>query len=392
MQYAKIILKQDREKSLLRKHPWVFSGAIANVEGEPNDGDVVDVFSCKNEFLARGHYQQKGSINVRVLSFKQENVNTAFWENKLLQAKKIRQSLPFIINKECNAYRLVHAEGDNLPGLIIDLYNETAVIQCHSKGMINSVNQIADALQHIYSDQLKIIYHKLPDTGNEKQGEYLLRKSDINPCEIIEYGYRFLIDREEGQKTGFFLDQRENRKLLGEYAQGKKVLNTFSYTGGFSIYALGAGASKVTSVDISERANKLTHENIRINGFTDKHEIITADVLDYLKNTQDNWDIIVLDPPAFAKHLSAKHSAIQAYRRINKDAIQKIKNSGLLFTFSCSQVIDKITFEGLVRSAAIESGKDIKILHRLTQPQDHPVSIYHPEGEYLKGLVLTIGN
>ena len=392
MLYPKVILKKDKEKSLLRKHPWVFSGAIAVTESSLQEGDVVDVFSHKNEFLALGHYQQKGSISVRILSYKNEEVNTAFWENKLLQAKKIRQSFPFINEKKCNAYRLIHGEGDNLPGLVIDIYNETAVIQCHSAGMINSISEIAQALQNIYTNELKIIYHKLPDNSKEKQGEYLLKNTEISTCEINEYGQKFLIDWEGGQKTGFFLDQRENRKLLAEYAKDKNILNTFSYTGGFSVYALGAGAAKVTSVDVSERANKLTEENTRLNGYAQKHEIITADVMNYLKNTESDWDIVILDPPAFAKHLSAKHNAIQAYRRINKEAMQKIKNGGLLFTFSCSHVIDKITFEGIVRSAAIECGKEAKIVHRLTQPQDHPVSIYHPEGEYLKGLVLIIGS
>jgi 23S rRNA (cytosine1962-C5)-methyltransferase len=392
MQYPKIILKNNKEKSLLRKHPWIFSGAIAKMEGHANEGDIIEVYSAHNEFLALGHYQQKGSISVRVLSFIKQPVNSSFWYHKILNARNIRQSLPFIRSQACNAYRLIHGEGDNLPGLIIDIYNQTAVIQCHSSGMIHSLKEISEALQKVYHDKLQVIYHKHPDNHEQMPGAYLLNNLPLKQCEISEYGHKFIIDWESGQKTGFFLDQRENRKLLSEYATNKKILNTFSYTGGFSIYALGAGAAAVTSVDISEKASKLNRQNTLLNGYSQPHQIVTADVMDYLKTTDDNWDIIVLDPPAFAKHLSAKHNAIKAYRRINKEAIQKIKNGGLLFTFSCSQVIDKLTFEGIVRSAAIECGKEIKIIHRLSQPQDHPVSVYHPEGEYLKGLVLWVGS
>jgi 23S rRNA (cytosine1962-C5)-methyltransferase len=389
----KITLKAGKDEALRRFHPWIFSGAINKIHGPIAEGDVVEVYSSHDEYLATGHYQI-GSIAVRIFSFKKETPDLDFWKAKLTAAYNLRKVLNLTENSETNVYRLVHAEGDGLPGLIIDFYNGTAVIQSHSIGMHYAKPLIAEALKEIYQDKLKAIYDKSAETLPKmakidcKDG-YLYGTASQN--EIIEYGNKFIVDWESGQKTGFFIDQRENRKQLGEYAGGKKVLNTFCYSGGFSIYALKAGATLVHSVDSSKKAIELTEKNMVLNNYNGaQHQSFAEDTMDFLKNTNDTYDVIILDPPAYAKHNDAKHNAIQGYKRLNALALSKINKGGILFTFSCSQVINRQLFNATITAASIESEKQIKILHQLSQPPDHPVNIYHPEGEYLKGLVLYV--
>lgn len=390
---AKVFLKQGKDEAVKRFHPWVFSGAIKKIEGDVADGDIVTVYTSQNEYLATGHIQN-GSIAVRLFDFDNNNMDDKFWVNKFLNAYKLRETLGLTDSKHTNAYRLIHAEGDGLPGLIVDFYNGTAVIQSHSVGMHVIKPTIVKCLQEVYGEKLHAVYDKSADTlakyySKDLKDDYLWGKSIENV--VLENDNKFFIDWEEGQKTGFFVDQRENRKLLGSYVKDKTVLNTFCYTGGFSVYALRAGAKHVDSLDSSKKAMELTDRNIVLNGFdASKHTSICEDAIDYLKNIKDKYEVIVLDPPAFAKHLDSKHQAIQGYKRINALAIQQIKKGGILFTFSCSQVIDKYAFQSTILAAAIQVGRKVKILHQLSQPADHPVNIFHPEGEYLKGLVVYV--
>ena len=390
---ANIILRPKKEESLLRFHPWVFSGAIKRIDNNINEGDIVRVLSADGDFLGIGHYQE-GSIAVRILSFKDEAIDANFWQKRIHAAYLLRNNLG-LISPYNNTYRLVHGEGDFLPGLIVDIYNDTAVMQAHSIGMHYCRKSIAEAIVHEISN-IKHIYYKSEGTLPYKaeiaeRGEGFLVGGNSITDIALENGLQFKIDWEKGQKTGFFVDQRYNRSLLEQYAKGKNVLNMFCYTGGFSVYALRGGALHVDSVDSSARAIELTNENIRLNfGDEPRHKSICTDAFKYLDNIQDKYDLIVLDPPAFAKHRGALRNALQGYKRLNAKAFEQIKPNGLLFTFSCSQVVDKEQFRLAVFSAAAQSKRRVRILHQLSQPADHPINIYHPEGEYLKGLVLWV--
>ena len=393
MAYKKVYLKAGKEESLKRFHPWVFSGAIARIEGEPEEGEIVDVYTSKKEFIACGHFQI-GSIAVRVLTFRQEEINLDFWKHRLEVALDLRRSLNLVDNPENNTYRLVHGEGDNLPGLIIDVYGQTAVMQAHSAGMHVYRMEIAEALSEVMGDIVQHIYYKSETT--------LPFKADLGPENgfikggspenvALENGLKFHVDWLKGQKTGFFVDQRENRHLLERYSKGRNVLNMFCYTGGFSFYAMRGGANLVHSVDSSAKAIDLTNQNVELNfPGNERHQAFAEDAFKYLDRMGDQYDLIILDPPAFAKHRDALRNALRGYSKLNAKAFEKIKPGGILFTFSCSQVVDKKDFRNAVFTAAAQSGRSVRILHQLTQPGDHPVNIYHPEGEYLKGLVLYV--
>ena len=408
----KIILKPRREESLLRYHPWVFSGAIAQIVGHPAEGDLVSVCSADGKLLACGHYQI-GSIAVRILSFDEDPTLPDFWERMLLRAYQLREAYGLAQNERTNCYRLVHGEGDGLPGLIVDYYNGVCVLQAHSVGMFRAKNAICEALKTVYGELLKAVYDKSSGTAPFKAGldlvdGYLYKAPDFDEpssCHterserisrdeliVLENGNKFLVNWQEGQKTGFFLDQRENRAAVGRLAAGRKVLNLFCYTGGFSIYALAGGAVHVDSVDSSQRAMDMVDRNVALNGFTpEQHTSYCADAIDFVKNVPDGaYDLIIVDPPAFAKHRGALKNALRAYQRLNAAAIAKVAPGGFVFTFSCSQVVDKEAFALAVFSAAAETGRSVRILDRLNQPADHSVNIYHPEGEYLKGLLLYV--
>ena len=377
-----------------RFHPWVFSGAIARVEGEPEEGEVVDVYTSQKEFIACGHFQV-GSIAVRVLSFRQETIDHAFWVRRLEVAKDLRRALGLIGNPQNNTYRLVHGEGDNLPGLIIDVYDHTAVMQAHSAGMHVYRMEIADALSEVMGDVIQNIYYKsettLPFKADLLATENGFIKGGSPENIAMENGLKFHVDWLKGQKTGFFVDQRENRHLLEHYAKGRNVLNMFCYTGGFSFYAMRGGANLVHSVDSSAKAIDLTNENVELNFSGDaRHQAFAEDAFKFLDRMGDQYDLIILDPPAFAKHRDALRNALRGYTKLNAKAFEKIRPGGILFTFSCSQVVNKQDFRNAVFTAAAQSGRSVRILHQLTQPGDHPVNIYHPEGEYLKGLVLYV--
>lgn len=394
MSYKKVYLKPGKEESLKRFHPWVFSGAIARVEGEPEEGEIVDVYTSKKEFIACGHFQI-GSIAVRVLSFVQETIDHEFWVRKLAVAKDLRVALGLIGNPQNNTYRLVHGEGDNLPGLIIDVYDHTAVMQAHSAGMHVYRMEIADALSEVMGDVIENIYYKsettLPFKADLLSTENGFIKGGSPENVAMENGLKFHVDWLKGQKTGFFVDQRENRHLLERYAKGRNVLNMFCYTGGFSFYAMRGGANLVHSVDSSAKAIDLTNENVELNFSGDaRHKAYAEDAFKYLDRMGDQYDLIILDPPAFAKHRDALRNALRGYTKLNAKAFEKIRPGGILFTFSCSQVVNKENFRNAVFTAAAQSGRSVRILHQLTQPGDHPVNIYHPEGEYLKGLVLYV--
>ncbi len=393
MSYKKVYLKPGKEESLKRFHPWVFSGAIARIEGEPEEGEIVDVYTSKKEFIACGHFQI-GSIAVRVLSFRQVTIDHEFWKHKLEVAYDLRRSLSLAGNPINNTYRLVHGEGDNLPGLIIDVYNHTAVMQAHSVGMHVYRMEIAEALTEVMGNVIQNIYYKSETTLPFKaelgqENGFIKGGSPENVA--MEYGLKFHVDWLKGQKTGFFVDQRENRHLLEQYAKGRNVLNMFCYTGGFSFYAMRGGANLVHSVDSSAKAIDLTNQNVELNFPGDtRHQAFAEDAFKYLDRMGDQYDLIILDPPAFAKHRDALRNALRGYSKLNAKAFEKIKSGGILFTFSCSQVVDKKDFRNAVFTAAAQSGRSVRILHQLTQPGDHPVNIYHPEGEYLKGLVLYV--
>lgn len=394
----RIYLRRGKEESLLRRHPWIFSGAIdyikAEEESEIAEGALVDVYTHAGEFIARGHYQI-GSIAVRVLTFEREAIDSAWWERRIAVAHDVRRTLGLTQNASTTCYRLVHGEGDSLPGLVVDIYGTTAVVQCHSVGMYRARMEIAAAIRAVYGEHITAIYDKssqtLPfkaDTG--AVDGYLWGRSQT-PQVVLEHGEQFLVNWEQGQKTGFFLDQRENRELVKRYAQGRTVLNTFCYTGGFSVYALAGGAKEVCSVDSSERAVALATENMRLNfGDGAPHTEMAADAVEYLRDIGDRYDLIILDPPAFAKHHKVLGNAMQGYKRLNARALSQIRPGGILFTFSCSQAVSKELFRTTVFSAAAIAGRQVRILHQLTQPADHPINIYHPEGEYLKGLVLYV--
>lgn len=394
MAYKKVYLKPGKEESLKRFHPWVFSGAIARIEGEPEEGEIVDVFTSKKEFIACGHYQV-GSIAVRVLTFTQQEIDRDFWRQKLQVAKNLRVALGLIGNPENNTYRLVHGEGDNLPGLIIDVYDHTAVVQAHSAGMHVFRMEIAEALSEVMGDIVQNIYYK-SETTLPFKADLLARENGFikggSPENVaMENGLKFHVDWLKGQKTGFFVDQRENRHLLERYSKGRNVLNMFCYTGGFSFYAMRGGANLVHSVDSSAKAIDLTNENVQLNFPGDpRHQAFAEDAFKYLDRMGDQYDLIILDPPAFAKHRDAVRNALRGYTKLNAKAFEKIRPGGILFTFSCSQVVNKDNFRNAVFTAAAQSGRSVRILHQLTQPGDHPVNIYHPEGEYLKGLVLYV--
>ena len=390
MSVRSIQLRKGKDQSLLRKHPWVFSGAIYTDVSRFDDGEVVAIEDHKGRFLAQGHFQH-ATISVRVLTFETEEIDQRFFDKAIGNAVRLRLNLG-LLNEKNNIFRVCHGEGDNLPGLIVDFYNGVAVIQCHSIGMYFSINLIANALKNAFVDKLKAIYSKSSDTLPERMNvkdEYLYGSCET-PHLAIENGVNYKIDWITGQKTGFFIDQRENRSLLGKYAFGKKVLNTFCYSGGFSLQALNQNASLVHSLDSSKKAIELTESNVEINSFSGNHASIVADAMEYMKDLKEDYDIIVLDPPAFAKHRDKRHQAIQGYKRLNAHAIRQIKPGGLIFTFSCSQVVDKYLFTNTIIAAAIESGRNVRILEQLHQPADHPINSFHPEGEYLKGLVIQV--
>ena len=397
----KIILKRGREESLRRFHPWVFSGAIAEVQGNPSEGDLVAVHASDGSILAYGHYQI-GSIAVRVLSFDDSALRPDFWEIMLSRAFQVRSAAGLHDNAEdcnTNCYRFVHGEGDNLPGLIIDYYDGVCVMQAHSVGMFRAKKQISDALQKVYGESLKAVYDKSSGTAPFKAGlelidGYIYRREDFSDDEqvVLENGHKFLVNWTEGQKTGFFLDQRDNRALVGSLSKGRNVLNLFCYTGGFSIYALASGANHVDSVDSSKKAMMMVDRNVQINGFDEtRHTSLCCDAIDYLRDVPvGKYDLMIVDPPAFAKHRGSLRNALRAYQRLNAAAISKVAPGGFVFTYSCSQVVDKEAFALAVFSAAAQAGRSVRILDRLNQPCDHSVNIYHPEGEYLKGLLLYV--
>ena len=388
-----VYLKKGKEDSLRRFHPWVFSGAIQRMDEGIREGDIVRVYNAQGEFLAVGHYQI-GSISVRVLSFRDVPIDDAFWKSRFQVALDMRISIGIADNPQNNTYRLIHGEGDNLPGLVVDCYGKTAVMQAHSVGMHVSRHEIVKALISVMGNRIAHVFYKsettLPYKAQlEQENGFLYGGSDDNTA--VENGLRFHVDWLKGQKTGFFVDQRENRALLERYARGRTVLNMFCYTGGFSFYAMRGGARLVHSVDSSGKAIELTNANVALNFPGDtRHEAFCDDAFKFLDRADDIYDLIILDPPAFAKHRAALHNALKGYTRLNAKAFQRIRPGGILFTFSCSQVVTKEHFRNAVFTAAAQSGRKVRILHQLHQPADHPVNIYHPEGEYLKGLVLYV--
>lgn len=389
MAYPILSLKKGREKALERMHPWIFSGAFTKNNSSIKDGDPVWVADYQGNIVATGHFS-KASIMVRVLSFDQATIDLDFFTKKIQDAFDFRQNSLQFPNSQTNAFRLIAGEGDFLSGLIIDFYNYHFVVQCHTQGMLAQKNLISEALQNVFGKKLQTIFLKsIHIKDHEYESEFLLGESP--ETEIIENGVKFKVNWTEGQKTGFFLDQRDNREILKSFSKGKKVLNTFCYTGGFSAYALEGDAEKVVSVDISESAINMTDLNAGLNSNHERHESITANVLQYLKEIENGaYDIIVLDPPAFAKNRNKTHNAIQAYKRINRIAMRRIKSGGLIFTFSCSQVIGRELFDNTVRSAAIEAGRKVRVIKHLNQSADHVINAFHQEGHYLKGLILQV--
>ncbi len=391
---TKLYIKTGKERSIERHHPWVFSGAIQRTEGELNDGKIVEVLSAKGKHLGFGHYQN-GSIVVRLLSFDGKIPDADFYKSRIQSAWNLRKSLGLAVGTETTIFRLVHGEGDFLPGLIIDYYHGNAIIQCHSIGMYCDVDLIKNALISVIGSDLKSVYMKctgtLPKDFAGYSGDAYLYGAAETPIVAKEHGNQFYIDWIHGQKTGFFIDQRENRLLLGRYSNGKKILNTFCYSGGFSVYALNNNATLVHSLDSSQKAIDLTNQNIQLGKFeSSRHQSFVADTMDFIKDLREDYDIIILDPPAFAKHRSAKHNAVQGYKRLNAHAIRQIKPGGIIFTFSCSQVVEKELFTNTIIAAAIEAKRSVRILEQLHQPADHPINANHPEGEYLKGLVIQV--
>ncbi|MBQ5807246.1 MAG: class I SAM-dependent rRNA methyltransferase [Tidjanibacter sp.] len=391
----KIYLARGKQESLLRRHPWVFSGAIKRADQPLEEGEMVDVFTAEGEFIARGHCQV-GSIAVRVLTFDDEPIDQAWWNGRIASAYGVREALGLTENQQTTCYRLVHGEGDNLPGLVVDIYGSTAVVQCHSVGMYLSREQIVEALRACYGQRLRAVYDKssqtLPYKADLGAEDGYLWGSGEGEEVVLEGGHKFAVNWAKGQKTGFFIDQRANRELVGRYAKGRNLLNTFCYTGGFSIYGLAGGARSVTSVDSSAVAIELVDRNVELNfGAEAPHRSAAMDTFDFLRTVEKGeFDMMILDPPAFAKHHKVLGNALQGYKRLNARAMEKIASGGILFTFSCSQAVSKEQFRLAVFSAAAIAGRKVRILHQLTQPTDHPINIYHPEGEYLKGLVLYV--
>ena len=391
--YKKVYLKRGKEESLKRFHPWIFSGAIQKADGGLEEGEVVRVITSEGDFIAVGHYQI-GSIAVRVLSFSDVDIDDMFWPSRLESAFQMRRSIGIVDDPHNNTYRLVHGEGDNIPGLVIDIYGNTAVMQAHSVGIHQERMAIAKALVEVAGDRIANVYYKSETTLPYKaelgqEDGFIIGGSDDNLA--MENGLKFHVDWLKGQKTGFFVDQRENRSLLERFAKGKKVLNMFCYTGGFSFYAMRGGAELVHSVDSSAKAIELTTRNVDMNFPGDtRHEAFCEDAFKYLDRMGDRYDLVILDPPAFAKHRGALHNALKGYTRLNTKAFEKIQKGGILFTFSCSQVVTKDNFRNAVFTAAAIAGRKVRILHQLHQPADHPINIFHPEGEYLKGLVLYV--
>lgn len=389
--YKNVYLRKGKEESLLRFHPWIFSGAISHSDNDLQDGETVRVLTASGNFIAVGHYQM-GSIAVRVLSFEDEEINHDFWKKRLAAALRMRVVAGIASDPNNNTFRLVHGEGDNLPGLVVDCYGTTAVMQAHSVGMHLCRHEVAKALVEVMGQQLTSVYYKSETTLPflEQQTSGFIVGNDENDV-ALENGLKFHVDWLKGQKTGFFVDQRENRSLLEHYARGKRVLNMFCYTGGFSFYAMRGGAQLVHSVDSSAKAISLTNQNVELNFPGDKrHEAFCDDAFSFLQKTDCEYDLIILDPPAFAKHRGALHNALKGYTRLNAKAFEIIQPGGILFTFSCSQVVTKDHFRNAVFTAAAQAKRKVRILHQLHQPADHPINIYHPEGEYLKGLVLYV--
>ncbi|MBL7803705.1 MAG: class I SAM-dependent rRNA methyltransferase [Saprospiraceae bacterium] len=392
---VKVFLKPGKEVPVRRFHPWVFSGAIGRLEGKPADGDIAEVYDRGGELLGLGHFHH-GSIAVRLLSFGAADINApAFWVDKLATALSVRRAVGLVGVPHTDCFRLVHGEGDGLPGLVVDVYGDTAVVQCHSIGMHRQKDLIANALKEIFGDRTLSVYDKSseslpPKYAQGMQNGWLAGEAGSSAL-VRENDALFRVDWALGQKTGFFLDQRDNRQLLAQFAPGKTLLNAFCYTGGFSVYALRAGARLVHSVDISAKAMDLTAENVALNApFAGQHEGFTEDVLRFLKNEERSYEVVVIDPPAFAKSLEKRHNAVQGYKRLNEAAMRRVAPGGVLFTFSCSQVVDRELFYHTVVAAALEVGRPARVLHHLTQGADHPVSLFHPEGAYLKGLVVHL--
>jgi 23S rRNA (cytosine1962-C5)-methyltransferase len=393
--YCTVTIKPKRQESILRRHPWVFSGAIKSIDGKPSAGDWVCVRANKGALLGWGHYSPGTSIAIRLLTFAEDIPNDDWWKAKIIEAVNVRRQLGLLESKENNTCRLIHAEGDGLPGLIADFYSGVLVIQCHTPGMHKEMKLLCAAFSAALGDALFAVYDKssksLAKHGGIISEDGLVWGKLPENHHAMEHGHKFKIDWEKGQKTGFFIDQRENRNLLAHYSKGKMVLNVFSYTGGFSVYAMKAGATEVHSLDSSARALEICDENVLLNDLpTEGHKSLQEDAIAYLKEDLSEYDIIVLDPPAFAKRATARHAAVQGYKRINLRAIESMKPGSLLFTFSCSQAVDEKLFTNTVIAAAIQSNRTVRILHRLHQPADHPVSAFHPEGSYLKGLVLRV--
>lgn len=392
--YPQVILKPGKEGPVLRFHPWIFSGAILEITGKPAEGDIVECFSSSGAYLATGHCMT-GSIAVKLFTFKRQEIGNDFWVSKISEAWRVRKSLRLTDNQHTNAYRLVHYEGDSMPGLIIDIYGKLAVLQAHTSGMHDIRQILADALISVSEGRITTVYDKSAEsirkmTGRIVEDGFLAGSS--GESEVLENENRFLVNAVTGQKTGFFLDQRENREILAKYSTGHNVLNMFGYTGGFSVYAANAGAKVVHTVDSSVTAIALAEENLNLNGFNSSDfACITADARKYLDAMEQGfYDIIVLDPPAYAKNIASRNQALKGYRSINAVALEKIKSGGILFTFSCSQVVDRQMFTSAITAAAIDAGRQVRVIQHLSQPPDHPVNIFHQEGEYLKGLVLMV--
>ncbi|MDT8401137.1 MAG: class I SAM-dependent rRNA methyltransferase [Bacteroidales bacterium] len=392
MDKPKIILKSGKGQSILRRHPWIFSGAIKKIYDEPFEGEIVDIYDNKDTFLARGHYQP-GTIAVRILTFDDEKIDDFFFLSRINSALDYRERMGILDLPSTNVFRLIHAEGDNLPGLIVDIYNDVAVMQAHSAGMYQQRELIAEILMSLKKPHIAAVYDKSAATLPFKAGidhKNGLLRGKVKANIVEEYGLKFHVDWEEGQKTGFFVDQRENRKLIEDFSAGSNVLNLFAYTGGFSVYAM-LNAKKVHTVDVSSRAVEMAEKNIKLNyGEDTRHESFTGDAFRFMDDTDQKYDLIVLDPPAFAKHQNVLHNALQGYKRLNMKAIEIINSGGILFTFSCSQVVNRENFRKSVFAAAANTGRNVRIIKQLSQPADHPVNIFHPESEYLKGLVLYI--
>ncbi|MFZ1790196.1 MAG: class I SAM-dependent rRNA methyltransferase [Saprospiraceae bacterium] len=391
MEIQKITLQAGREKSLERKHPWIFSGAIRNLPKGIRNGDVVEVVAKDGSYQATGHYSD-GSIAIRILTFDQQPIDANFWQNNITNAANYRKKHLDFPSEHTNAYRLIHGEGDGLPGLVVDIYGEVAVVQCHSLGMHRSINEIAKAIMEVFGGTIKAVYDKSEEAlkQGDKKDSWLIGQIG-DEIDILENGNKFTINFVSGQKTGFFLDQRDNRSFVGHHSPDQSVLNCFSYTGGFSVYALNAGAKEVVSVDVSKTATDLMDKNMALTKHGAKHLSVTANVMEYLKSEEvPLYDIVIIDPPAFAKSINKRHNAVQAYKRLNALALTKVKKGGLLFTFSCSQVVGTQLFYDTIVAAAIEAGRKIRVMRHLSQGADHPVNLFHPEGHYLKGLMLEV--